>query len=105
MAANDLAAAGVLAAAREAGLTVPSDVSVAGFDDLPISRDAMPTLTTVRVPLDEVGRRAGRIAVGQEAVEPGELVPELIARDSVGAPAPPQLPGGKPSRTPCPRSR
>jgi LacI family transcriptional regulator, galactose operon repressor len=88
VAANDLAAAGVLAAAREAGLTVPVDVSVAGFDDLPISRDAMPTLTTVRVPLDELGRRAGRIAVGQLPAEPGQLVPELIARDSVCAPAP-----------------
>lgn len=92
VAANDLAAAGVLAAAREAGIAVPADVSVAGFDDLPISRDAMPTLTTVRVPLDELGRRAGRIAAGQSASEPGELVPELIARDSVSAPASRQVP-------------
>jgi hypothetical protein len=39
------------------------------------------------VPLDELGRRAGRIAAGRQASEPGELVPELIARDSVCAPA------------------
>lgn len=49
-AANDTVATGVAAALREAGLRIPEDVSVAGFDDLPFCADTAPALTTVRVP-------------------------------------------------------
>lgn len=58
VAANDTAALGVCAALRDRGLSVPGDISVAGFDDLPFSADASPALTTVRIPLHEAGARA-----------------------------------------------
>jgi LacI family transcriptional regulator len=57
-AANDSMAIGVLAAYRDAGLEVPGDIAVAGFDDVPIAQYLSPALTTVRVSIDELGRRA-----------------------------------------------
>ena len=57
-AANDLAAMGIIAAARRAGLDVPRDVSVVGCDDVPASRYVDPALTTIRLPLRELGERA-----------------------------------------------
>ncbi|MFF3338158.1 LacI family DNA-binding transcriptional regulator [Streptomyces flavidovirens] len=89
VAANDTVALGACAALRERGRSIPDDVSVAGFDDLPFSADAMPALTTVRLPLYEAGARAGRLAMGREAVPPGGIasVPaELMVRGSTGAP-------------------
>ncbi|MET9252349.1 LacI family DNA-binding transcriptional regulator [Streptomyces sp. NPDC048182] len=89
--ANDSVALGACAALRDAGLRVPEDVSVTGFDDLPFSADACPALTTVRLPLAEAGARAGRIAMGREAAPGGgtELVRgELAVRGSCGAPRP-----------------
>ncbi|WP_333758879.1 LacI family DNA-binding transcriptional regulator, partial [Streptomyces sp. ISBFB 2968] len=58
VAANDTVALGACAALRDSGLRIPDDVSVAGFDDLPFSIDAVPALTTVRLPLAEAGARA-----------------------------------------------
>lgn len=58
IALNDLMAAGVLAAARDAGRRVPEDLSVIGFDDLPFAADLSPALTTVRLPLRQMGERA-----------------------------------------------
>ncbi|WP_377272424.1 LacI family DNA-binding transcriptional regulator [Peterkaempfera sp. SMS 1(5)a] len=89
VAANDLVALGVLAAARERDIDVPGRLSVTGYDDISFAVDAYPALTTVRLPLIEAGRRAGRIAAGREAAAPGAVVslrPELIVRDSVAAP-------------------
>ncbi|WP_372351393.1 LacI family DNA-binding transcriptional regulator [Streptomyces sp. KL116D] len=89
VAANDTVALGACAALREAGLRIPEDVSVAGFDDLPFSVDAVPALTTVRLPLAEAAARAGRIAMGREAAPPGgvDVVRgELAVRGSTGAP-------------------
>ncbi|MFE0704378.1 LacI family DNA-binding transcriptional regulator [Streptomyces sp. NPDC058872] len=88
VAADDTVALGVCAALRERGLSIPDDVSVAGFDDLPSSVDAVPALTTVRLPLHEVGVRAGRLAVGAEEQAAGpETVPgELVVRGSTGPP-------------------
>lgn len=89
IAANDQAAAGILAGARECGVAVPAELSVAGFDDLPVSLDTLPALTTVRVPFEEIGRRTGRIAMGVDEAEPGTVVPirtELIVRESVQHP-------------------
>ena len=71
VAANDSVALGACAALRESGLRIPQDVSVAGFDDLPFSIDAVPALTTVRLPLAEAGARAGRIAMGRRSRRPG----------------------------------
>lgn len=60
-AGSDEQAFGVMEAARQAGLSVPHDLSVVGFDDLPMARWSSPPLTTVRQPLADMGRMAGRI--------------------------------------------
>ncbi|MEV6786852.1 LacI family DNA-binding transcriptional regulator [Streptomyces sp. NPDC051098] len=89
VAANDTVALGACAALRDQGLRIPEDISVAGFDDLPFSVDAVPALTTVRLPLYEAGARAGRLALGREAAPPGGIATigaELMARESTGRP-------------------
>ncbi|MDX8029176.1 LacI family DNA-binding transcriptional regulator [Lentzea sp. BCCO 10_0856] len=87
---NDKVAVGTLQAARERGLRVPEDLSVAGFDDIDLAEATDPRLTTVRQPLQEMGR----IAVAQlmrvldghrpEALHI-ELATTLIVRDSTAA--------------------
>jgi LacI family transcriptional regulator len=62
-AVNDVMAMGAMAALRERGCVVPRDVGVAGFDDIPTLRDIAPALTTVRLPLVEMGERAGAMAL------------------------------------------
>lgn len=62
-AANDQIALGVLAALREKGIAVPDDISVAGFDDIPIARDLTPQLSTVYLPLVEMGEKAVRLVL------------------------------------------
>ena len=64
-AANDLIAIGALVAVREAGLRVPRDVSIVGFNDIPLAGLLEPALTTVRVPQLEMGRRAAELLVGR----------------------------------------
>lgn len=64
VAANDLMARGALAAARAFGRSVPGQVSIAGFEDTDFCRDTRPPLTTVRLPLQEAGTQAGRLACG-----------------------------------------
>jgi LacI family transcriptional regulator len=89
VAANDTVALGVCAALRERGLRIPADVSVAGFDDLPFSVDVTPALTTVRLPLQAAGARAGRLVMGaQEPPAGGVAVIEatLIPRASTARP-------------------
>ena len=88
-AANDLMAMGALAALRESGLRVPDDVSVIGFDDVPIVRDVVPGLTTVSVPMREMGRRAIRIGLaGADRGPRLEMLPVyLVERESVSSPA------------------
>ncbi|WP_031514706.1 LacI family DNA-binding transcriptional regulator [Streptomyces sp. NRRL F-5123] len=90
VAANDTVALGVCAALRDRGLRIPADVSVAGFDDLPFSADASPALTTVRIPLQEAGARAGRLVMGRLAPPPGgvtTIATELMVRGSTAPPA------------------
>ncbi|MFJ6655954.1 LacI family DNA-binding transcriptional regulator [Streptomyces sp. NPDC091377] len=87
VAANDSIALGACAALRDAGLRVPEEVSVVGFDDLPFSGDAVPALTTVALPLTEAGARAGRIAMGREETPGGGVAlvrGELVVRGSSG---------------------
>ena len=88
VAANDLMAMGAMAALRRAGLRVPDDVSVVGCDDVPIVRDVVPGLTTVRVPMREMGRRAMRLALsgGQRRPQVDLLPVEVVERESVAAP-------------------
>ncbi|SEN63435.1 LacI family DNA-binding transcriptional regulator [Actinacidiphila rubida] len=89
VAANDTVALGVCAALRDRGLNIPGDISVAGFDDLPFSVDASPALTTVRIPLQEAGARAGRLVMGRQSSPPGgvaTIATELMVRASTAPP-------------------
>ncbi|MGH6657547.1 MAG: LacI family DNA-binding transcriptional regulator [Actinocrinis sp.] len=95
LALNDLMAAGALAAARdELRLSVPGELSVVGFDDLPQAADLNPALTTVRLPLEQIGESALRLiledqaAVGDGAPAPRTvLIPAtLVVRASTAAP-------------------
>jgi LacI family transcriptional regulator len=60
-ASNDVSAFGVMEAVRERGLRIPNDVSIVGFDDIPQAAHVHPPLTTVRQPLEEMGRTATRM--------------------------------------------
>lgn len=62
-AVNDVMAVGAMAALREQGYQVPDDMAVAGFDDIITLRDVQPPLTTVRMPLVQIGRRALELAL------------------------------------------
>lgn len=88
--ANDLMAIGAMEYCRETGLRVPEDVSVVGFDDLPIASMLTPRLTSVRQPAREMGCRAASILLDiVEHEEPGsdvELPTTLQIRDSVSPP-------------------
>jgi len=86
---NDKTAVGALRAAAERGLRVPDDLSVAGFDDIDLSRATSPMLTTVRQPLAELGRMAVTLLVRLlerhelEALHV-ELATDLVIRGSTG---------------------
>jgi LacI family transcriptional regulator len=89
--ANDNMTRGAYAAVREAGLSVPGDVSVTGFDGMPFGETADPPLTTVRQPLQEIGVQAAQVLfrlISGEAARPEKvLLPtEIIERGSVAAP-------------------
>lgn len=87
---SDNIASGLLEVAREMNLSVPSDISVTGFDDIPIARMVTPQLTTIRQPLLELGKRAAALLMDKiEDVGPvrGWLAePELVIRGSTGPP-------------------
>jgi LacI family transcriptional regulator len=85
---NDLMAAGVLGALQShLGRRVPEDVSVVGFDDLWFAADLGPALTTVRLPLEEMGARAMELVLSPGEAHPRRIhVPaELIVRSSTGS--------------------
>ena len=91
-AGSDQQALGVYEAARQHGLRVPQDLSVVGFDDLPVARWVSPPLTTVRQPIESMGKSAVALLVNQMetmTAHPEELLfePELVVRGST-APAP-----------------
>ena len=94
-AGNDAMAIGVLSALRDAGVSVPEEMALAGFDDTPISRYVSPPLTTVSVSIAELGTRA--TAKLLHAIETGEphrrqhetLPTTLVVRRSCGATAAP----------------
>lgn len=87
-AANDMMALGCLYAFNEAGVKVPADIALAGFDDIPLARFVHPTLTTMRVSIAELGGLAlSRLLQAIEAdgvadSTPHTLAPELIVRES-----------------------
>ncbi len=93
-AANDMMAIGCLAALAEAGLQLPGDMPVGGFDDIPIARHLTPALTTIRVPIATLGAAALEALV-KTVKQPASRAPymttlpvELVVRRSCGAGAP-----------------
>ncbi|PYC88384.1 LacI family transcriptional regulator [Streptomyces tateyamensis] len=89
---NDLQALGLYEAARELGLRIPEQLSVVGFDDLPLARWVGPPLTTVRQPLTEMAEVATRMVLDlARGNRPGtlrvELSTTLVERDSTAPPA------------------
>jgi LacI family transcriptional regulator len=92
-AVNDLAAMGAVRAMQQAGLAVPRDISVVGFNDLPVVAHMSPPLTTLHVPLHTMGTAAAtRLLLVLGGVAPPDapvvLSVELICRESTG-PVPP----------------
>lgn len=92
MCANDHMAAGVMKVAHEMGLSMPGDLSVTGFDDIPLASQIWPQLSTVRQPLRQMADEAARLLIerlrGTRPGKRGVLVPsKLVIRDSSG-PAP-----------------
>jgi len=80
---SDVVAIGALTAMRAAGRTAGEDIALAGFDDIPTGRDVTPALTTVRVPLEEVGYQAFRAATDAEwEPHPDDLRLEVLLRES-----------------------
>jgi LacI family transcriptional regulator len=101
-AVNDVMAVGATAALRDQGYRVPQDMAVAGFDDISTLRDVRPALTTVRLPLIQMGRRALELALdgrkvaasrgdpdgedtGQHVAVLVEVAGEVVVRDSTPA--------------------
>lgn len=90
---NDMTAIGVINGLQQHGLRVPQDISVIGFDDLPIASAYAPALTTVRQPTAALGAAAiatlHRLAQGEDIISPQIFEPELVVRQTT---APCQLP-------------
>ena len=89
---NDLMAGGVIAAARELDIKIPEDLSLVGFDNRECSFFYVPRLTTIEIPLNEMGRLSAQILVDiMNKNEPNsknaKLKCELIKRESVGRPS------------------
>lgn len=89
---NDVIAFGALSACRAVGRRVPDDVAITGVDDLPISAEVDPPLTTVRIPAEEMGRRAAAELIGaireDRPVAPIRLETRLVVRRSSWRPPP-----------------
>lgn len=89
---NDEMAAGVYMAARNRGMEIPRDLSVIGFDDSPISSRMWPLLTSVRLPIHEMGRMAAEKIIrswtdkNAHPEEKTEVIPSLIVRGSTARP-------------------
>ena len=97
-AGNDEMASGVYGAAHELGIRIPDDLSLIGFDDAPIATRMWPAMTSVRLPVREMGWAAAEklFTKGKEAAKapPSEFTPALIERQSTAPP-----PGARPRRS------
>ena len=83
---NDVMAVGALREVRARGLRVPEDVSVTGFDNVTLAQFAVPALTTVHIPRDQIGRTVCACLMRDDVPREQEFVvePELVVRDSTG---------------------
>lgn len=86
-AVNDVMAVGAMAALRDRGVELPHGMAVAGFDDIETLRDITPTLTTVRLPLEQMGADALELTMGEPAHEPRTIRVggEVVLRESTPA--------------------
>lgn len=95
-AANDMMAVGCMSTLMEAGIAVPDEVAVAGFDDIPLARFVEPPLTTMQVNMAHLGEAATKMLLTQmrgeldEDTERQVLIPELVHRRSAPRPFSPQ---------------
>jgi LacI family transcriptional regulator len=83
-AVTDVMAMGAMAALREHGVRVPEDMSIAGFDDIPTLRDTVPALSTVRLPLEEMGELAAGLVLdaGGDEARTVRVAGEVVLRAS-----------------------
>jgi LacI family transcriptional regulator len=86
---NDITAIGAIRALHDAQIRVPQDISVVGFDDVPLAAFYMPSLTTVRQPLHKMGRLAANLLLERiQSQTPGPtevaVKPDLVVRESIG---------------------
>lgn len=84
-AGNDEMAAGIYRAARNHGLEIPRDLSVVGYDDNPTSIRLWPPLTTIHLPIEDMGRLAATMLIRKTGVSHDEIVPRLVVRASTAA--------------------
>jgi DNA-binding LacI/PurR family transcriptional regulator len=87
--ATDVLAIGALHAAHARGVRVPADVSIAGFDDIPVAAVTVPALTTARMPVREMVAKAMQMVLGDRPLDPTRptvLSPSLMVRASTGPP-------------------
>src|SRR5580693_5689863 len=99
--ANDMLALGLLRGLSQAGVSVPGDLAVVGYDDIEFAADAAVPLTSVRQPKYQLGRAAAELLL-DEADRPDQhehrrfvFKPELVARASSGATATPETTSGE----------
>jgi LacI family transcriptional regulator len=87
---NDVSAMGTIRALHEAGLRVPHDVSVVGFDDIQSAAYQVPSLTTIRQPLQKMGSTAAQLLLkklaGEQIPNLVQVEPELVVRESTAPP-------------------
>lgn len=87
---NDVLAAGAIVRARQLGIAIPQQVSITGFDDIGIARAVYPSLTTVRVPQQEMGRSAARLLLDllfkEGSPSSMEFETEIVHRESLAPP-------------------
>jgi len=98
-ASNDLMALGAIGAIQDAGLSVPQDIAVVGYDNREFSRVVRPRITTVSMPVYEMGRTAAelllkQIAQGREALDEIKIKGQLFIRETCGADASLRTPDG-----------
>ncbi|HUF27399.1 MAG TPA: LacI family DNA-binding transcriptional regulator [Gemmatimonadaceae bacterium] len=92
-AANDSMAIGAMSALRDAGVSIPDEMAVAGFDDIPIARYMSPPLSSVRVPIGELGERATEMVLDKVRAKTPQvrrretLATVLVIRSSCGGSA------------------
>lgn len=81
---TDVMAMGAMAALRERGVRIPEDISIAGFDDIPTLRDTVPALSTVRLPLEEMGEIAAGLVLdaGGDEARTVRVAGEVVLRAS-----------------------